>query len=70
MRQQECGHGAVGLGDDPERVAAEAPAWLALVNRIGGQDAIACRERFVVRRGVFAADIPPIAVAMALKATS
>jgi hypothetical protein len=48
-RQQERRHAAVGLGDYPELVVAEPLARLAVINRIGGQDAETGLYRLVGR---------------------
>ena len=37
VRQQERGHAAVGLGDDPEAIVAGA--WFGGIDRVNGEDA-------------------------------
>jgi hypothetical protein len=63
--QEEGGHAAVGLGDDPEGVVAVALAGLGGVDGISREDAVAVAHRLGVGRCVLGADTAPIAPDMA-----
>ena len=66
--QQEGRRAAIGLGDNPKRIVAKAPARFALINRIGRQDAIAVLQGVIVGRGVFFIDHAPITSSVSCKA--
>ena len=61
VRQQEGGDAAVALGDDPQAVVAVPLGGLALVDRIGRQDAFALHQGLIVQRLVLGTDIAPVA---------
>jgi hypothetical protein len=67
--QQEGGHAAVGLGDDPERVVAKSLARHRIVNVVCGQDAIPRLQGLVIGLPIFLAHATPITAHMAVEAT-
>ncbi len=58
--QEEDGHAAIARGDDPQAVLALSLGGLALVDRMGRQDAFALHQNLIVQRLVLGADKAPV----------
>jgi hypothetical protein len=67
-RQEERGHAAIGLGDDPDGIFAEPLARLLWVDGIGGENASVIRQGCFVAGGILRSDKAPIAARVTGKA--